>query len=491
MRILIFYFFIFSSILLSFRKSESGNKNQLEDYNVFLTVLRSKEGTIDLHISRDSVETNFGTLKEELKESKSYIDLFKLFSTATAKIQCGHTQLQASNNVVKEWIFQKNSLPIDYVMVGKKLFTTKTQNETNKSKTKRIATRKPTIQKSIPPDCEIYSIDNRTISEMMKSISKYVSSDENGIDFKYYQVGQLFEFYRNITFTEKLDSIKIRYISRKDTVETYLPSDYPPINSINKRMQEFQKKIDKNSEDKGKFNIQKGKYGYFRFASFVNCRGIAYEEFLEKSFTTLQKKNIHYLIVDLRGNTGGQMQYSFMRYIVGPNVNLGSYYVEKPKKIFENRHIKKRNKFYLNHRILSKIYKHRKRKRPDYNGTVFTGAVDEKLIFKGKIIVITDEATFSAGSYLACNLKTLAKAKIAGQKAGGSFYKGNAGTLRVILPNSKFFLSVNPNTYRTQLEDNIDSQSIKVPDYELEPIYPNLKKKDDWYINKVFRLFKK
>ena len=68
MKILIFYFFILSSILFSFRKSESGSKNQLEDYNVFSTVLHSKEGTIDLQISLDSIETIFETLKEEVKE---------------------------------------------------------------------------------------------------------------------------------------------------------------------------------------------------------------------------------------------------------------------------------------------------------------------------------------------------------------------------------------------------------------------------------------
>lgn len=488
MRFSIFNLVIFSSILLSYTKSDLSVKNQLEDFKVFSDVLHSKEGTINLHLPIDSIENNFELLKGELEKPKSYIDQFKLFSSTTAKIQCGHTQIQASNNVVKEWVLQKNSLPIDYVMIGKKLFTTKMEKETNKTST--IQLDNPKEKKIIPPNCEIYTINNKTVKDLMQMISTYISSDEDGIDFKYYQASQLFEFYRNIAFTEKLDSIKIKYILKRDTIEAYLPSGYPPINTINKRLNEFEKKINKNSENKGVFNIQKGKYGYFKFVSFVSCKGPAYEEFLKKSFTSLQRKNIKYLIVDLRGNTGGQMQYSLMRYFVGPNIKLGTYYVEKPKKIIESRHIKKRNKFYLNHRLLSKIYKYRNRKTPDYNGTIYTTKVDEKLIFKGKIIVITDEATFSAGSYLASNLKTLAHAKIAGQKAGGSFYKGNSGTLKVVLPKSKFLLSVNPNTFKSQLEDNPDSQSIKIPDFLLEPIYPNMKKRDDWYINRVTKLFK-
>lgn len=491
MRFTIFSLFIFSSILLSFSKRDPGIKNQFDDYKVYTSILKAKEGIIDIHVPMDSIEKNFELLNQALNERKTQIELFKLFSSTTAKIQCGHTQLQPSKQVIREWVLQKNSLPIDYILVGKKLFTKKIEKNKKKTNVSTVKLSKEQKNKIIPSDCEIYSIDDRTVTNMISDISKYISSDENGIDFKYYQISQLFEFYRNITYPKEMDSVKIKYILKKDTIDTYLHNGYPPINSINKRLIEFEKKINKNAENKGEFNIQKGKYGYFKFVSFANCRGIAYEEFLKKSFETLKNKKIKYLIVDLRGNTGGQMQYSFMRYIVGPNVKLGTYYVEKPKKMFENRHIKKRNKFYFNHRLLSAVYKYKKKKKSDFDGTIYTAKIDENLVFKGKIIVLTDEATFSAGSILACNLKTLAKAKIAGQKAGGSFYKGNAGTLKVVLPKSKFFLFVNPNTFRTQLEDTIDSQSIKIPDYIIEPIYPNSKKKDDWYINKITKLFKK
>lgn len=494
MRFTIFNFLICSYILLSFGKGDSVIKNQEDDFKVYRSILKAKEGIIDIHIPLDSIESNFEQLGQALKERKTQIELFKLFSSTTAKIQCGHTQLQPSKQVIREWVLQKNSLPIDYILVGKKLFTKKLEKSNKKAIPSTTDNTKLTDyekSKNIPSDCEIYSIEDRTIPEMMKDISKYVSSDEDGIDFKYYQTAQLFEFFRNITYPIERDSIKVTYILKKDTIHTYLQSGFPPINSINKRLVDFEKKINKNAANKGEFNILKGKYGYFKFVSFANCRGVTYEEFLKKSFETLKNKKIKYLIVDLRGNTGGQMQYSFMRYIVGSNVKLGTYFVEKPKKMFENRHLKKRNRFYFNHRLLSAVYKYKKKIKPDYDGTVCTGKVEEKLVYKGKIIVITDEGTFSAGSILACNLKTLVNAKIVGQKAGGSFYKGNAGTLKVVLPKSKLFLFVNPNTFRTQLEDNTDSQSIKVPDYILDPIYPNSKKKDDWYINRVTKLFKK
>lgn len=485
--------FLFSTLILffvisSFIKSEKIIKNQLEDYTVFVDILTKKEGTLDLHIPIEEIQSSLNNLQEQLQEEQSQIELFKKYSKTTASIQCGHTQLQPTKKVLKEWVQQKNSLPIDYILFGKKLFTRKIESEDKKII--NYGKSKYQQKSTVPPNCEIISINNLSISEMMDSISKYISSDENGIDFKYYQAGQLFEFYRKITFTETQDSTKVVYISKKDTIQTYLFNGLPPLKSINKRLTEFQNQFNKNSKDIGKFSILKGKYGYFKFVSFKNCRGNNYAQFLEKSFKTLNKKKIKYLLVDLRGNTGGQMQNLFMSYIVGPNISIGRYLVKKPKKMFESRYLKKGKKDYTNHKILSFAQKRMKKKSLNYDGSIKTGKIDDKLIFKGKIIIITDEGSFSASSFLACNLKTFAKAKIAGHTAGGSFYKGNAGTLTCILPKSKLTLIVNPNTYFTLLPENSDSQSIKQPDLIIDPIYPDSKKKDEWYINKALKLFK-
>ncbi len=480
---------ITSILLLSASSSNTTIRKQQKDLAVFLETIRAKEGILDIHTPIDSMEFYFERLEENLQEEKSSIEQFKLFSATTAKIQCGHTQLQVSKKPLKEWVQEKNALPIDYYLIGQKLFSKKIVDEdkkiVNHGKT-------PRQQKAnIPPDCEIFSIDGKTVPQMMEGISNYVSSDENGIEFKYYYVAQLFEFYRYLAFPEHKDSTQIVYISKKDTSQIYLYNGYPPVKSINKRIEDYTEKTNKNSKDIGKFSIVKGKYGLFKFISFAECKGRKYEEFLEKSFESLHKKKIKYLIVDLRGNTGGQMQFSLMRYFVGANIKVGRYVVSKPKKMFENRHIKKHNKFYMNHRLLTHLFKYRKRKNPAFDGSIYTDKVDDKLIYKGKIIVITDEATFSAASILACNLKMQVNAQIAGHTAGGSFYTGNAGTLKVLLPNSKFVLFVNPNTFKSTLAENSDSQSIKIPDFIVDPIYPYMKKKDEWYINKVTKYFKK
>ena len=342
--------------------------------------------------------------------------------------------------------------------------------------------------KTIPKNSEIISIDHLTVPQMMYKIGEYISSDENGIDFKYFQAAQLFEFYRNIA-TEGKDSIQVIYSEKKDTTVLYFKTGVPPVKTINKRLKAYFDLQSKNQKDIGKFSILKNKYAYFKFISFAECRGNKYEKFLKKSFEEIKKKKIQKLIVDLRGNNGGQMQFSFLRYIVGPNVYLGKYQVNKPFERFKNQHISKFNEDFRNHKKLSRWQKKNKRKDDDFEGQMKTFLIENDLIFKGKIIVITDAGTFSAASILACHLKTLAKAKLVGQPAGGSFYCGNAGTLHVTLPYTNFMMTVNPNTFYSQLERVENPQLIKIPDLILQPVTPKMKKKDDWFINKACKAF--
>ena len=475
-------------IILSFTQSSKKIKNQLKDYSVFVDVLTKKEGTLDLHISIDSVETYLDKLEKELNNEQSQIDLFKLYSNITSRIQCGHTQLQPTKNVIKEWIQQKNSLPIDYVLYGQKLFTKKIEsddrNTVNFSKTKYQT------QATVPDNCEIVAIDGKSVNTLITKMGEYISSDEDGLEFKYFQSSQLFEFYRKIAYQENQDSTKITYIHKKDTINKYLFNGFPPLKSINKRLSDYEKQFLDNLNDIGKFSMYKSKYAYLKFVSFKKCKGKEYNKFLKDSFTKIKKNKAKFLIIDLRGNTGGVMQTTLMSYLVGVDVKIGKYQVTKPKLKRENKHIKKRKRDYTIHKLLSFSQRLLLKQNSDFDYSLKTPTIDEELQFKGKIIVITDEGSFSASSFLACNLKVLAKAKIVGHTAGGSYYKGNAGTLTCVLPKSKLTFIVNPNTFYTTLEAKQDSQSIKKPDLIIDPIYPDSKKKDEWYLNKAVKIFK-
>lgn len=472
-----------SLFLLSVGKNETDG--QQKDLLVFKKVLLQKEGRLDLHVHERVIREDLDFLREKFKTSLSLIDQFKLYAATLSRIQCGHTQIHPNRDVLKEWLSHRKSLPFDYYLVGKRLVVNHTLPidlpliHENKSEREK--------KKSIPAGAEIISIDGKTVSEMMEGMSRFISSDENSMAFKYYQASQLFEFYRHLNHPFSADSLLVVYVNAGDTVDTYFQLGAAPVHTMNQRLHRFSKEIDQNGLNIGAFNIIDNR-GYFRFKSFKASFGPKYEVFLRNSFGKLKKRGITELVIDLRGNTGGAMQYQLMRYFVGEGVDLGRYVVEKPKNGFENSHLKKLNSDYFKHRRMSRIQKRLVRRGEFNRGSVVSEEVDESLIFKGKVVIITDEGTFSSAAVLAGQLKSLVNAKIAGSEAGGSFYSGNAGTLILELPKSKFTLFINPNTYYSHLTPVADPLLIKQPDKWIETLEQNERKRDRYFFQQAIQL---
>lgn len=462
-------------------------RKQLKDYEVFEKVIISKEGRLDLHQPADSMYLYLSQLKTSLSKELSLIDQFKAYSKTLAKLGCGHTQIEPSLDLFELWILEKKSLPIDFILQGKRLFTNKLLSEDYDVVNMEGANSSRLLD--IMGMYEILSLNHKTVPEMMNTIAPYISSDEDGIDFKYHKVADFFQLYRHMSDPFTGDSVQIQYVKGIDTISTYLNLGFPPVNTMQSRIAQSSEEDLAMNKETGTFEIKNSEVGVFRFRSFSSCSGAEYDLFLKRSFEKLKSQKIKKVIVDLRGNTGGAMQYPLTSYFVGRDVELGRYVVEKPKKLFDTRHISKRDEDYRNHKLMSRVQRLRILFNDFDNGIMRSVAVDESLIYDGDIAVITDEATFSSAALFACHLKTLCRAKIIGRPAGGSFYRGNAGSISAKMPNSKFILSINPNTFYSHLPTTSDPFIIKTPDILLEPGYIIPSKLDDFYINAAIDSF--
>ncbi len=462
----LFFFLLLHSI--SIGQASNILKLQRLDFERFQRAFFKIEANPYLHISEQALQSNFQKLREELRSPLSPLEQYQKYAAFLAKIQCGHTSLAPSKAVIKEWGRANQSLPFDVVLVNKKLFATATHPDDLilQAKNQKTAPKSTKVKDVIVGGTEIYAIDHKNIAEWMEIISPFVSSDENGMDFKYYTASQLFDFYRYLANPEKKDSIEIQYIYKKDTISKFVKLQHPLVNTIRARF--GNDKMAMKLKDFGSFSIEKNKYGYFKFESFQFSKGLKYDAFLKSSFESMKKKKIDKLIIDLRGNTGGIIQVEILRYLLEEGTDIGAYNFEKQLTKSELRKLGVKmhswtTKVYLKN---LKALKKADKRNQEANGPLTVGKnFPEK--FKGNIVVITDEGTFSAASILACHLKTLAKAKIVGTTAGGSFYAGNAGTLELELKKSKLSIQLNPNFFSTQLYPaaNIDLE-IKKPDLE-------------------------
>ena len=462
-------------------------KEQKKDLGIFREVLLTKESKIDLHTSETEILNQLDNLESKFQNSLTLIEQFKAYGGVLSKIQCGHTQIHPNKEIFREWLTVRKSLPIDYYLIGKRLVVNKLEKED--VQILKEGKSKYQLRKKIKPGSEIIEIDHKSIPEMMSEIGEFLSSDEDAVGFKYFQSAHLFEFYRHCTNIFDKDSIQVKYLSKNsDTNTIYFQIGVAPVYTITKRLSESEKYFQQKEANMGKF-VTSGKYGIFSFSSFAASYGFNYEEFLEKSFKKIRAKKIKKLIIDLRGNTGGAMQYSLMRYFVGENVSLGRYIVGKPKKMFESRHLTKFNSDYSKHRKISRKQKRLIRRNNFDNGEVFTTYIDPEFVYKGQIVLLTDEGTFSSASILAAYLKTMCNAKIVGHSAGGSFYKGNAGTLSLKLPKSKMKIFINPNTFYSHLESVNNPLSVKIPDLIVDQIILDPKKRSYFYIKHAKKMF--
>ena len=469
-------------------------KKQVKDFEIFKTSLYELESNLHHHISEDSLSYFLDELKE-LCSSKIIDDktLYKAYSKVLVKIKSGHTNLQPTSKTYSYWVYEKNSLPMDVILVGKRLYTVKDYDLLNEEAMNKLSGSAKKAN-TIPRYTQIVSIDGKSIKTIMDNVSPYLSSDFGDENFKYYLSKTLFEFYRNLTNTgEESTRIDIEIIFKRDTVSKSISLGYPPVKDINERFKEDKKKIKKKKkgEKYGKFEILNNKYAYFTFDSFDKSKGKKYRKFLKESFEKMGKKEVEYLVVDLRENTGGYVQYDFLTYLFPKKQidTLGQFLITKDEKPTYKKHIVKDEHYRKLRKAKRKVRKYEKKYDRNYVGVVLFEELGRQKVFSGKIIVITNEATFSAASILAADLKNIYGAKIIGSEAGGSFHKGSTGNISVELPHSKFKITFNPVYYRSSY--NHYDEAANDPDVEFIPEFKDPKKDVKNNQKKIIKLMKR
>lgn len=443
-------------------------KQQQKDFETFRKGLLTIESRPDKHISMDSIQKVLLSMEKQFTaKTLSAVEEFKLYARCINLVQSGHTQATPSKEVFKEYVLKAKSLPFDMVMVNKHLYVTGYQEQKKSAK----ATKKKQ-NTAIPVGAEIVGIDGKPISDWMKTIGQFIGSDEDDPVFEYFIAGQAFDFYRFLATEEHKSQLDIHYILKRDTLVQSVQLTYPPIKLLFERFEKQEKQSKKDRRGFGQFKFIGADVAYFQFPTFVESYGTDYSKYLKKCFEKItKKKKIETIVVDLRGNGGGNVQTEFLSYFMTSQEVVGSYNIVKRLKRGERKHIKKNTPEFRRYKKNMRQFNRFERKHPGFDGQLVSMSVDTSLIFHGNIIVLTDEGTFSAASLLAAQLKTLREAEIIGSRPGGSFYACNAGTLQFVLPNSRISFIFNPNICASTLDGTTIDPEIKKVDVEIVPEY--------------------
>ncbi|WP_461599794.1 S41 family peptidase [Winogradskyella sp.] len=186
---------------------------------------------------------------------------------------------------------------------------------------------------------------------------------------------------------------------------------------------------------------------YLKLGTFDVDEETGYEQFVEDAFLKIQEENISKLIIDVRGNTGGQTQAGaeVIKYLTSEKINQASAAIEKLSESTNG--------------IFGYKGKPGEIIKMDVTKDAIIEPVAQSKRFNGEVILLIDEMTFSAGIVFATTIQDHNLARLVGQPTGGHANQtGNITTFH--LPNTKLLVLV-PCRYITRVSGDTSLHRVE------------------------------
>ncbi len=420
--LLVFYFaFLFQGQAQDYSFGLKISPDKLKvDFSILVSSLKENHPSLYSFISEVQfdalVNQSLVSLTDSLTESEFHV-LVRMF---TRVIGCGHTSARPSQDWYKAVSAKESLIPIHVLLKGDKLYV---QNVFNNGDESLIGSR-------------VISIDGILVDEILVEMKSIIERDGVGTTMENRNIERLFQtLYTFLYGTNPVYVVEVEFLSG-EVLRSFLhggiAKKYP---------------IQKTIELTDVIEIQGAKFGMFSESKknavldLNSFPSKGYKKFYRKVFKHLSELDSIDLILDLRGNSGGYFPNGtqLLRYLMDENFTMD---FSKPQN-----HTK--NSKYLKLNFLSQVTRFMFSTTPDRNkdDSARNYQIRYKPIrknhFDGKIYVITDGLTFSAGSFVASKLKNGRDAIVVGEETGGGEVGFNAVlNWKLSLPNSGVIVTI-------------------------------------------------
>ena len=428
-----------------------------EDLNYWRDRLEKKLPILYLYKSKEAVDKKFDSIYNAIDHPLNELEFYKMLTPLTTFIQDGHNSIMPSEPVMEKLRNCNDLFPFDVRWINNKLFIYNNFSTSDE----------------LLPGTEIITINNISVEEMLHLFLLNLPREGENDQYIYGALNQAFRFYYFVYYglAEKYtisyknligaietctisgtDLITMKIIREKSKIPDLNPYHLHTIDSLATAILTI-KTFDQ--------TLIKKKYS----KSFKRDFG--------EYFNQIKNAKTTDLIIDLRGNMGGNPDY--VKYVL-------QHLIDKPfVQAIEGR--------IVNNGMAEDFQVRTKKQWFPFYGI---GKFDPKQnVFSGNVYVITDESTFSAGVILASTLKKLERATVIGNETGGNPVIMSGFFLRTTryLPNTK--LQVTPAKLAT-IYNPIESNSGRglIPDHTINLTQEDLNSNKDVYLNFVLELIK-
>jgi len=466
-------------------KSITPSKLQ-KDFEILESVLKNYHPGLYRYQDSTSIEKHFNTLKNNLNQDLSTTEFYLLLSKFTAKIKCGHTfpSFYNQNVIIQDSIFNlSNKLPVTFQLFER-----------------RIIVDKNLTDKKIEKGSEIISINDIPVKTIIDSLLLYVKGDGDNDN-------------------KRLKDLEISGFGSFETFDIYFPLLFPPVDSsyvlkIKDNENEIGRQVKVNCisraerfslieqkygkqpasyDDLWNFQIINNKTAYLQLGTFVtNKLTINWKAFLDKAFKAVRSENVSNLIIDVRGNEGGDDEV---------NLTLAKHLAYKPiafpefKEYLVYEKVADDLKPYLN--TWDDSFYDRSKKLVNLNNGFYTWkkGIKKNVIrksrkaFKGNVYLLVDGANSSATFFLATALQQNKMATIIGTETGGNRKGTNGSNMFFLrLPNSKIEIDIPLIGYYPVVEQPDEGLT---PDITVLPSLNDIKNNKDIVLERTLELINK
>lgn len=368
---------------------------------------------------QDELQKLFDNAYQRIEDGMTEFEFYRLVNPIVAAVNCGHTNLSISEELLLNRKQTAKFFPLKITLIGNRLYVLEGDSAAG-----------------IQAGDEIKFINGRSSQEIISMLLKNISGDGS------------YETKRRYIISRHFNSRFYDFIDSSDNFQVVLVNKDGHLKNVRLRAI-FREEFNTDAWNLHFADYQNKDYYHGRLYEdyailtirfFANEKDNKFKPFLHEFFNQLKKRNINKLVIDLRGNYGGD---SFMAK------ELLSYLSEKELVYFDG--------------DLPFLYRLLGFKK---------NVVPKESLFNKDVAVLTDGACFSTTAHLCSLIQYHNLGILIGSESGGS-YVCTDSSRDIVLKNTHLRLHYSTLTFKVKIEDMSENRGVN-PDISISPAIEEL-----------------